>query len=65
VKPGGRGRMTKQRMPGPDVGRTHPLGLAGPAFEAQVYRLPFECLQDGELVEPRPERLSLRPSSEK
>jgi hypothetical protein len=65
--------MTEQVMPSPDVGRTHPLGLAGPAFEAEVYlrqrrislrlRLPFESPQGGELVELRPEGLSLRPFS--
>jgi hypothetical protein len=43
--------MIEQVMPGPDVGRTHPLGLAGPAFEAEIYRL-------------RPEGLPLRPLSE-
>jgi hypothetical protein len=43
--------MTVQVMPGPDVGRTHALGLAGPAFEAEIYRL-------------QPEGLSLRPVSE-
>jgi len=51
-EPGGHRRMAVQVMPGPEGGRTHPSGLAGPAFEAQVYRL-------------RPEGLSLRPSSEK
>jgi hypothetical protein len=50
-EPGGRSRMTGQVMPGPDVGRTRPSGLAGLAFEAEVYRL-------------RPEGLSLRPFTE-
>jgi hypothetical protein len=27
--------MTKQGMPGPDAGITHPLGLVGPAFKAE------------------------------
>jgi hypothetical protein len=73
-EPGGRRRGTEQMMPGPDVERTHPLGLAGLAFEAEVYlrqrrislrlRLPFEFPQGGELVEPRPEGLFLRPLSE-
>jgi hypothetical protein len=55
-----------QVMPGPEGGRTHPSGPAGPAFEAQVYRLPFDFPRGGEhVVEPRPEGLSLPPSSEK
>jgi hypothetical protein len=62
-KSGGRRRMTEQVKPGPDVGRPAPSRLAGLPFEAEVYRLPFEFPQGGELVEPRPEGLPLRPFS--
>jgi hypothetical protein len=49
-EPGGRRRRNERVMPGPDAGRARPSGLAGPAFEAEVYRL-------------RSEGLSLRPLS--
>jgi hypothetical protein len=38
--------------------------VGGLAFEAEVYRLPFDFSQGGEHVEPQPEGLSLRPFSE-
>jgi hypothetical protein len=46
--------MTVQVVAGLDARRAHPLGLAGPAFETEVYRLPFESLRAVSLVGPRP-----------
>jgi hypothetical protein len=49
--------MTEQVMPGPDVERTHPLGLAGLAFEAHLRQRRISLR-----LRLRPEGLSLRPS---
>jgi len=43
-EPGGRRRTTEQLVPGPDVGRAHPLGLLGLAIEAEANRLRLEGL---------------------
>ena len=58
-EPGGRRRMTEHVMPGPGVGRTHPLGLAGLVFEAYLRQRRISLR-----LRLRPEGLSLRLLSE-
>jgi hypothetical protein len=39
-RPGERRPIGVQMMPRPNIGRTHPTGMAGPAVEAEAYRRP-------------------------